>query len=53
MRSHKYIVLSNLSIIYSWENLKKSRKKNKFKISPSMWNENFELSERLYSLSDI
>ena len=31
-RSDKYAALSNLSIYYIWENIKKSRKSNKFKI---------------------
>ena len=32
-RSHKYVVLSNLSIYYIWKNIKKSYKNKKFKIS--------------------
>ena len=32
-RSDKYVVLSNLSIYYTWKNLKNSYKNNKFKIS--------------------
>ena len=28
---------------YSWENIKKSYKNNKFKISASTWNEKYEL----------
>ena len=31
-RSDNYAALSNLSIYYKWENIKKSRKSNKFKI---------------------
>ena len=31
-RKDKYIALSNLSIYYSWKNIKKSYKNNKFKI---------------------
>ena len=31
-RSDKYIALSNLSIYYTWENIKKLYKNNKFKI---------------------
>ena len=44
-RKDKYIVLSNLSIYYTWKNIKKSYKNNKFKISAQTWNEEFELSE--------
>ena len=32
-RSDKYVALSNLSIYYTWKNIKKSYKNNKFKIS--------------------
>ena len=32
-RSDKYVALSNLSIYYTWKNVKKSYKNNKFKIS--------------------
>ena len=32
-RSDKYDALSNLSIYYTWKNIKKSYKNNKFKIS--------------------
>ena len=32
-RSDKYVALSNLSIYYTQKNVKKSYKKNKFKIS--------------------
>ena len=32
-RNHKYVALSNLSIYYTWKNIKKSYKNNKFKIS--------------------
>ena len=31
-RKDKYIALSNLSIYYTWKNVKKSYKNNKFKI---------------------
>ena len=32
-RSDKYVALSNLSIYYTWENIKQSYKNKKFKIS--------------------
>ena len=32
-RKDEYIVLSNLNIYYTWKNIKKSFKNNKFKIS--------------------
>ena len=52
-KGDKYVALSNLSIDYIWENTKKSYKNNKFKILSPTWNEEFELSDRTYSVSDI
>ena len=52
-RSDKYVALSNFSICYAWKNIKKSYKNNKFKISAPTWNEEFELSDGSYSISDI
>ena len=37
-RKDKCIALSNLSIYYTWKNIKKSYKNNKFKISAPTWN---------------
>ena len=37
-RKDIYIALSNLSIYYTWKNIKKSYKNNKFKISAPTWN---------------
>ena len=52
-RSDKYVALCNLCIYYTWENIKKSYKSNKFKISAPTWNDKFELPDGLYSASDI
>ena len=52
-RSDKYVGLSNLSIYYTWKNIKNSYKNNKFKISAPTWNEEFELPDESYSVSDI
>ena len=52
-RSDKYVVLSNLSIYYTWKTIKKSYKNNKFQISAPTCNEEFELPDGWYSLSDI
>ena len=38
---------------HSWGNIKKSYKNNKFKMSAPMWNEEFELPDGSYSISDI
>ena len=52
-RKETYVVLSILSIYYTWKNIKKSYKNNRFKISAPTWNEEFELLDESYSLSDI
>ena len=52
-RSDKYVALSNVSIYYAWKNIKKLYKNNKFKISALTWNEEFELPDGSYSVSDI
>ena len=52
-RSDKYVVLPNLSIYYTWKNITKSYKNNKLKISAPTWNEEFELHDGSYSVSDI
>ena len=49
----KYVHLSNLSIYYTWRNIKISYKKKKFKISASTWNEEFKLPDGTYSVLDI
>ena len=49
----KSIALSNLSIYYTWKNIKGSYKNNKFKISASTFNDKLELLGGLYSVSNI
>ena len=49
----KVIVLSNLTICYTWKNIKSSYNNSKFKISAPTWNDKFELPDGLYSVSDI
>ena len=49
----KIIALSNLSIYYTWKNIKSSYNNNKFKISAPAWNDKFELPGGWYSVSDI
>ena len=52
-RSDKYVTLSNLSIYYTWKNIKKSYKNNKFKISAPTWTEEWVVPDGSYSVSDI
>ena len=49
----KVIALSNLSIYYTWRNVKSSYNNNKFKILAPTWSDEFELPDGSYSLSDI
>ena len=49
----KTIALSNLSICYTWRNIKNSYNNNRFKISAPTWNDKFELPDGSYSVSDI
>ena len=49
----KIIALSNLSIYYTWKNIKSSYNNNKFKISAPTWNDKFELPGGSYSVSNI
>ena len=48
-RKNKYIALTNLSIYYTWKNIKMSYKNNKFKISALIWNGEFEWCDGSYS----
>ena len=49
----KVIALWNLSIYCTWEKIKSSYNNNKSKISTPTWNEEFELPDESYSVSDI
>ena len=46
----KVIALSNLSIYYTWKDIKSSYNNNKFKISAPTWNDEFELPDGSYSI---
>ena len=49
----KAIALSNVSMYYTWNNIKTSCNNNKFKISSPTWNEECTLPDGSYSVSDI
>ena len=53
LRSEKTVALSNLSIYYTWKNIKSSYNNNKFKISAPTWSEVFNLPDGSYSIPDI
>ena len=48
---NKNIALVNLSIYYTWKNIK-SAYNNKFKISAPTWNDTFDLPKGSYSIAD-
>ena len=50
---NKNIALANLSIYYTWKNIKSEYNNNKFKISAPTWNNEFNLPNGSYSVSDI
>ena len=52
-RGQKTVALSNLSIYYTWKNVKSSYNNNKFKISAPTWSAEFKFPDGLYSVSDI
>ena len=49
----KNMALVNLTIYYTWKNIKSEYNNNKFKISAPTWNESCDLPDGSYSISDI
>ena len=52
-RGDNRVTLSNLSIYYTWKNIKKWYRNNEFKISGIVWDNEFELTGASYPISDI
>ena len=50
---NKNMAFANLSIYYTWKNIKSAYNNNKFKISAPAWNNEFDLSDGSYSIADI
>ena len=50
---NKNMALANLSIYYTWKNIKSEYNNNEFKIFAPTWNDNFDLPNGSYSVSDI
>ena len=50
---NKNIALANLSIYYTWKNVKSTYNNNKFKIPAPTWNEAFDLPDGSYNISEI
>ena len=49
----KNIALVDLTINYTWKNIKSEKNNNKSKISAPTWNEPFDLSDSSYTISSI
>ena len=49
----KNMALANSSIYYKWKNIKSAYNNDKFKISASAWNDEFDLPDESYSMADI
>ena len=47
------MALANLSIYYTWKNIKSKHNNNKFKISAPNWNDTFDLADGFYSIAHI
>ena len=52
-RDEKGSALSNLNIYYTWKNIKSLYNNYKFQISAPAWNDEFELPDESYSISNI
>ena len=50
---NKNMALANLSIYYTWKNVKSIYNNNKFKILAPTWNETFDLPDGSYNISEI
>ena len=53
INSNTNIASANLSIYYTWKNIKSAYNKNKFKISSPNWNDEFDFPDGSYSISYI
>ena len=50
---NKNIALANLSIYYTWKNVKSDYNNNKFKISAPTWNDTFDMPDGSYSIAAL
>ena len=52
-RGEESVASSNLSIYYTWKNIKNSYNNNKVKVSAPTWNDKFDLPDGSYLISGI
>ena len=50
---NKQVALKNLSVYYTWKNIKKEYKNNTHKVIAPTWNDEFELRDGSYAVSNI
>ena len=50
---NKNMALANLTVYYTWKNIKCAYKNNKFKISAPSWNDKFDFPDASYTISAI
>ena len=50
---NKNMALANLSIYYTWKDVKSTYNNNKFKMTTPTWNETFDLPDGSYNISEI
>ena len=50
---NKSMALANLSIYFTWKNIKSTYNNNKFKISTPAWNDEFDLPDGSHAVSVI
>ena len=53
LENNKTIALANLSIYFTWKNVKSEYNNNKFKIHAPTWNESFDVSDGFHSIPDL
>ena len=51
-KPNKNMALTNLSIYYTWKNIKSAYNNNNFKISAPTWNDEFDLPDGYHSIAD-
>ena len=52
-KPNKNIALANLSMYYTWKNVKSGYNNNKFKISAPTWNNTFDVPDGSYSIAAL
>ena len=52
-RLNRHVALQNLSIYHTWKNIRKQCKNSKLKVIAPTWNDELELPDGSYSVSDI